>query len=420
MKRIPGLFGALIALVIAGVIGYAIAKRQVPPQAATGTAAKPSGKVLYWYDPMTPQQHSNKPGLSPMGMRMVPRYADSVGGSSDTGIVRIDPATAQNLGLRTAVVKLGTLTRDVQVPATIAWNLREAMTVSARANGVLDQLYVRTPFESVKTGQPLAALVSPEWNAAALEYLALGNARSVDARALRDAARERLRALGMEAGQIRALRGDHVGIVLRAPTEGVVSSLDVREGQQVSVGMPLMTINGLDTVWLEAAIPQARTAGIGAGTPVTSTISSLPGEVFRGKVEALLPDVDPGTRTQRARIVLDNPQHLLAPGMFAQVRIAGAIGATHPLIPDEALISVGVDTRVIEAEGNGHFKPVAVRTGSSSDGMTEILAGLRGGERIVVSGQFLIDSEASLSGALERLSAPATSGAAASRAGPQR
>jgi len=177
----------------------------------------------------------------------------------------------------------------------------------------------------------------------------------------------------------------------------------VREGQQVNAGNPLMTINGLDQVWVEAAVPQAQTAGIEAGTPMTVTVSALPNKTFHGTVQALLPDVDPTTRTQQTRIVLKNPKRELAPGMFAEVAIASAPGTAHPLVPVEALISDGIDTRVIVALGNGGFTPMRVRTGRSSNGMTQILAGLHGGERVVTSGQFLIDSEASLSGALQRL-----------------
>ena len=410
MKRLLLSMGALVVLVIAGAIGYSVARRT--PSVANTATAKPERKVLYWYDPMVPQQHFDHSGLSPMGMQMVPRYANEPGSATSSGGVRIDPAVLQNLGVRTTVVKIGTLQRSLNVPATITWNLDESATVSARTAGVIDKLYVPAPFTEVKAGQPLAELLSPEWNAAAQEYLALGNAQSSDARSLRDAARERLRALGMTEVQIHALRNGSADIVLHAPADGVVSALDVRQGQQVATGTPLMTINGLDTVWLDAAIPQGQIAGIGAGTPVTATVSALPDETFLGKVEQLLPDVDPATRTQRARIVLDNPKYELAPGMFAEVRIQGAAGAAYPLVPTEALISTGSQSRVIVATSDGHFEPVAVRVGASSDGMSAILAGVHGGERVVTSGQFLIDSEASLSGALERLSAPASSSSA--------
>ncbi|MEP7184280.1 MAG: efflux RND transporter periplasmic adaptor subunit [Rhodanobacter sp.] len=413
MKRWTFILAAVLALVGMLALGVFLGRRSAPATDAvtSGSTGNNDKKILYWYDTMVPQQHFDKPGLSPMGMQMVPKYAGDAGADRDT--VQIDPSTEQNLGMRTITVKRGQLQRDVRASGTVAWDLRQAQTISARANGVIDQLFVRAPYESVKAGQPLAAIISPQWNAAAQEYLALADAQSADARALRDAARERLHVLGMDNAQIRALHGSSTRIVISAKMDGVVGALDVREGQQISTGMPIMTINGLDTVWLEAALPQAQSAGIVAGTPVQARVSALPGMIFNGRVEALLPDVDPMTRTQRARIVLDNPGHRLSPGMFAEVTFAGATsGTAHPLVPDEALVSTGTDTRVIVADGKGRFKPVAVRPGFSSGGMTEILAGLRGGEQVVVSGQFLIDSEASLSGALQRLDTAAPASAA--------
>lgn len=406
VKRVGAAVAALVLLAVAGAIGYFIA-RPSAPTAASGIAAKSSSsdrKVLYWYDPMTPQQHFDHPGLSPMGMQMVPKYADE-NGSAGQNIVRIDPAEVQNLGMRTTVVKVAPLPGAVNVPGTVEWDQQLAVMVSARTNATIEKLYVRVPFTAVKAGRPLAEILAPEWSAAAAEYFALGDAQSAEGRALRDAARERLHALGMGDATIRGLREGHGTITLRAPTDGVISSLNVKEGQQVGEGMPIMSINGLDKVWVDAAVPQSQAGGIATGTPITATISALPGETFHGEVEALLPDVSAATRTQRARIVLDNPKHDLAPGMFADLRIQGAASTPHPLVPTEAVIADGTDTRVIEALGGGQFKPVRVKTGRSSGDMTEILTGLHGGERIVTSGQFLIDSEANLSGALTRMQA---------------
>jgi Cu(I)/Ag(I) efflux system membrane fusion protein len=418
MKRMFLVIGAVLALAAAGVIGYFIARQSAPVASSSAPASsQPSGKrVLYWYDPMVPQQHFDHPGLSPMGMQMVPRYANEGGAESD--VVKIDPQVLQNLGVRSEVVKIGTLADTVRVPCTVAWDQRLALAISARTDVTLEKLYVRAPFTAVKAGQPLAEVLAPQWSAAANEYFALKDAQSADARALRAAARARLHALGMDDATIRGLRAGAGTITLRAPEDGVVSALNAREGQQVGAGQPILSLTGLDTVWVDAAIPQAQSGGIRAGTPVDATVSALPGETFHGTVEELLPDVDPATRTQRARIVLQNPKHELAPGMFAEVRIQGAAGAPHPLIPDEALIADGNDTRVIEMLGDGSFKPVRVKTGRSSGGMTEILAGLQGGERIVTSGQFLIDSEASLSGALERLDTGESSGKSEPSSGP--
>ena len=375
---------------------------QLVAKMAESDATTPEKQPLYWYDPMKPDQHFDHPGKSPfMDMQLVPKYPD--GDATAAGSVHVDPTMVQNLGMRTTTVELGTLASGLRVPATIGWDLRQATAVTARADGVIDKLYVRAPFEHVTAGQPLASLIAPEWNSAAQEYLALGAANSTDARSLQSAAHDRLRALGMDDAQIRDLSRGGGRIVLRAPNDGVVSTLDAREGQRLSAGMPLMTINGLRTVWLDAAIPQAQAGGIAPGTSVQVTVSARPGETFRGRVEALLPEIDATTRTQHARIVLDNPNETLAPGMFAELQLQSSDNKRYPLVPDEAVIATGTSTRVIVAEADGRFRPVAVQTGQSADGKTEILAGLQGGERVVVSGQFLIDSEASLSGALERM-----------------
>lgn len=402
MKRLLMLFGALVALVIAVAAGYLIA-RHTTPSASTPSAAQ--RKVLYWYDPMTPGQHFAAPGPSPTmpTMPLKPKYADEAGGGDDG--VRISPRIEENLGLRTARVTVAALHAELRVPGVLAWDQRRSVVVSARTDGVLSQLFVRAPFDRVRAGQPLAELLAPAWGAAAAEYGALAGAQSADGRALRAAALQRLHVLGMNSEQIhRPAAGD--GIVLRAPADGVISVLDVRAGQQVAAGTTLMRIDDPARLWLDAAIPQAEVAGIGAGTPAQIEISALPGRLFPGRVEALLPEVDARTRTQTARIAVDNPDGTLAPGMFAAVRLTAAAGQPHPLVPDEALISTGLQNRVVLDLGDGRMAPRAVRIGRSAGGYTEVLAGLKGGERVVTSGQFLLDSEANLDGALQRLTTP--------------
>jgi Cu(I)/Ag(I) efflux system membrane fusion protein len=247
----------------------------------------------------------------------------------------------------------------------------------------------------------------------------LEQAQSADARALRGAALQRLRVLGMSADEIRSAgAGADGGITLRAPVTGVVSALEVRQGQQVSAGTTLLRIDDLTRLWLDAAIPQAEVAGVGTGTRVQVEINAFPGRVFNGRVEALLPEVDPRTRTETARIALDNPDGTLVPGMYATVRLAVAGTTPHPLVPDEALISTGVQNRVILDLGGGRMAPRAVRIGHSAGGYTEVLAGLEGGERVVTSGQFLIDSEADLDGVLQRLTTPPAPRSSAAPAAP--
>lgn len=354
-------------------------------------------KVLYWYDPMVPDQHFDKPGKSAfMDMQMVPKYADE----ATAGGIAIAPGVRQNLGIRTVVVKRGQLAAAVRVPGTIGWDLRQERIVSARVDAVVEQLHVRAPFEPVRAGQPLASIIAPSWNTAIAEARALGGAHSAAARGLQSAAQERLRALGLPSGS-RAGQGGR--LTLASPVTGVVSEIGVREGQSAPMGTLLFRINGTRTVWLEASIPQAGIDGITSGTPVEASVDALPGETFHGRVETLLPQVDISSRTQRARIVLDNPQSLLAPGMFAQVALQPTAAAERPLVPTEVLVGAGAQARVIVLDEDNTFRPVRVQTGRSGGGMTEILAGLKGGEKVVASGQFLIDSEANLSGALERL-----------------
>jgi Cu(I)/Ag(I) efflux system membrane fusion protein len=403
MKRLLIVVGLLVALVLAAAAGYLFARRSTSTPSAA-SAAQPQRKVLYWYDPMAPGQHFTEPGPSPTmpGMQLKPKYADEAGGDG----VRISPRSEHNLGMRTARVKLATLNLELRVPGVLAWDQRRSVVVSARVDGVLSQLFVRAPFDRVHAGQPLAELLAPAWGAAAAEYGALAGAESADGRALRAAALQRLHVLGMSNEQIRRPVAAGGGIVLRAPADGVISVLDVRAGQQVTSGTTLMRIDDPARLWLDAAIPQAEVAGIGAGTPAQIEISALPGRIFPGRVEALLPEVDARTRTQTARIAVDNPDGTLAPGMFATVQLTVAGGPPHPLVPDEALISTGLQNRVIVDLGGGRMAPRAVRIGRTADGYTEVLAGLAGDERVVTSGQFLIDSEANLDGALQRLTTP--------------
>lgn len=355
-------------------------------------------KVLYWYDPMVPNQRFDRPGKSPfMDMDLVPRYADE----SAQAQVRIDPGVQQNLGIRSAEVRIGTLEADITVPGTLTWDRRRESVVTARVEGLVSQVDVRAPFTAVRRGQRLALMLAPQWSSAVAEARALDAAQSPAALAVQAASRQRLRALG--------LPGDINGtgtLALIAPHAGVVSEVLVREGETVAAGAPLFRITRLDTLWLEAAVPQALAARLAPGAAVQARVDARPGEIFPGRIEALLPQVDPASRTQTARIVLDNSEGRLAPGMFARVTLTPGPGARVTLIPGDALISTGSDSRVIVQRHDGRFEPVRVQPGRSAGGQTEILSGLAAGDWVVTSGQFLIDSEASLSGALERLAAP--------------
>jgi Cu(I)/Ag(I) efflux system membrane fusion protein len=398
-ERIAALAGAVVLAGLALGAGYLWGRRAPSNELVAPATASAQQQVLYWYDPMAPDQHFDKPGKSPfMDMQLVPKYAGDATGAAG---VRIDPQVRQNLGVRTVAVGRGRLPGSVRVPGTIAWNLRDERVVSVPVDAVVERLFVRTPFEPVRAGQVVLSVRAPAWSAALAEAQALRGARSNEARSLQSAANGRLGALGLPAGARSDGRG---GIALMAPITGVVSEILVREGQAVPAGSALLRLNGTRSVWVEAALPAALAAGIVVGQSVEVSTGGQGEPSLTGTIAALLPQVDPTTRTQRARIELDNADGRFAPGQYVQVALQPE-ATDAVLVPSEAVIADGVQARVIVLR-NDRFVPVLVRTGRSAGGRTEILEGLSPGARVVASGQFLIDSEANLSGALDRLGKP--------------
>jgi len=369
-------------------------------------------KILYWHDPMAPGQKFDKPGKSPfMDMQLVPVYAD---GNGDAGSVTISPRVQQNLGVRTAEVTTGTLAAAVEAVGTVAFNERDQAVVQARSNGFVEKLHVRAPLDPVRKDQPLAELYVPEWVAAQEEYLSVRRMTGTRLEALVDGARQRMRLVGMTEQQIRLVETTgkiHSRLTVSAPISGVVAELGAREGMAVMAGATLFRINGLDTVWVNAEVRETQASEVRPGNLVEARTSALPGATFKGRVSAILPEVNPVTRTLKARVELANPNGKLVPGMFATVNFAPAARKEALLVPTEAVIRTGNRSVVIVAQGDGKFAPVDVEIGMESEGRTEIRNGLEAGQKIVVSGQFLIDSEASLRGTATRMSdAPAAQG----------
>lgn len=392
--------GLTVGLALA--LGYWLGSRsESTPGTVAATNTAGDDEILYWYDPMVPDQHFDKPGKSPfMDMQLVPKRANA---SASAG-VQVEPGLRQSLGIRTAVVEVGTGTAaEVIAPGTLQWDLRGERRISSRVEGYVEQVFVRAPFERVRAGQPLASILAPRLATAMAEYRALKSAGSPEARAIGDAARARLRLLGLSDADVRASTKGVPQVVLRAPADGVLAEISVRAGDNVMAGQSLFRLNATDRIWLEARLPQASAGSVAPGARVDVRVSSFPGETFHGTIESLLPELDPQTRTQTARIVLENADGRMAAGMFAEAVLHTTDATRRAWIPSEALIMTGRDSRVIVAHANGSFHPVRVRTGRQAAGRTEILEGLKGGERVVVSGQFLLDSEASLSGALQRL-----------------
>jgi Cu(I)/Ag(I) efflux system membrane fusion protein len=367
-------------------------------------------RILNYHDPMVPGRNFDAPAKSPfMDMMLVPRYAG--GDGADSSGVTVSPRMQQNLGLRTAPVVLGVLASEVSAVGSVAWNEREQVQVVARAMGFVERLHVRATLDRVAAGAPLVDLYIPDWVAAQEEYLAVAQMTGSGVDALREAARARLRQAGMSEAQVeRFIAGGRVQarITLTAPRAGIVSELSVREGASTMPGMPLLTLQGTASVWAEGQVPEAQARLLRPGTAVSATSPALPGRTFQGRVQALLPDVDPATRTRRARLELANAGGALVPGMTVQMRFTQPTARPVLQVPSDAVIHTGRRSVVMLAEGEGRFRSVPVRTGLEASGQTEITDGLQAGQRVVVSGEFLIDSEASLRGLEARLNqAPA-------------
>src|SRR2546428_10937957 len=413
MKRAPLISGFILVAAVAAGSGSWYAKSGIAPANEAAAAAQDSSsrKILYWFDPMVPQQHFDKPGKSPfMDMQLVPKYADDAGGE---GTVVIDPRVAQNLGVRTATATTGSVERRIEAVGSVAWNERAVYVVQARSGGFVERLHARAPLDPVAKGQPLVELLVPDWAAAQAEYLLLQRAGK-DA-GLAEAARNRLQLLGMSEEQIGLLEKTgqpQTRITLYAPINGVIAELGVREGMTVMAGAMLFRLVDLSSVWVNAEVPEAQGAWLRPGTAVEARVPSFPGQVFRGRVSAILPEVNVATRTLRARVELANPGGRLKPGMFATLVFAQVTGTKALLVPSEAVIRTGERSVVIVAESEGKFRPHDVELGVESGGKSEIRKGLSEGDKVVVSGQFLIDSEASLRATGTRMEGAAPSNAA--------
>jgi len=374
--------------------------------------------ILYYHDPMVPGRKFEAPGKSPfMDMMLVPAYAGADG--ADAGTVTISARIEQNLGLRTAEVSEGELAPVVQAAGTIAWNEREQVTVQARAAGYVEKLHVRATLDTVTRGQALADLYVPDWVAAQEDYLAVRRMRARGIDVLLDAARQRMRQAGMDDAQIQVVerRGSVVArTTLRAPIGGVLVELVAREGMTVMPGTTLARIGVLDPIWVHAEVPESQAALLAPGGQVIARTAALAGERFEGRLEALLPMVDPVTRTRTARVQLANPDGRLVPGMSVRVQMHSAQPRMALLVPAEAVIHTGLRDLVMVAEDGGRFRPVEVQTGMEADGKVAIVRGLQAGQRVVLSGQFLLDSEAGLAGVavqtLDGAAAPVAAAAA--------
>jgi Cu(I)/Ag(I) efflux system membrane fusion protein len=384
---------------------------------------KTGKKVLYWHDPMVPGQRFDRPGKSPfMDMQLVPVYADGEGGGGGNGVV-VDSRVAQSLGIRTAEVRTGRVSAVLEAPGNVAIDERSVQVIQARTSGFVQHVAVNATLDPVRRGQVLVTVYSPDWIAAQEEYLAVSRVAADGGVDLRAAARARMLQAGMTPGQVRAVESSgklqlHAGIV--SPVDGVVTEVAVREGMTVSPGTTLFRLADLSRIWVIAEVPEGQARAIAPGQAVR-VLPTGATEPLAGTIDTVLPDVNPATRTIKVRIVLPNQGRRLLPGMFVTARFDSVDSGGQEevlMIPLESVIRTGRRSTVMVDAGTAGFVATEIKTGREAAGMVEVLEGLQAGQKVVTSGQFLIDSEASLRGTAERMGAsPAASAPAAATPG---
>ena len=383
---------AAVALVSLGA-GYALSLVGDEGEGGmSGSSETECEEVLYWYDPMVPGQRFDEPGKSPfMDMMLVPKCA---GEAAEAG-VRIDPGLVQNFGIRTAAAEFGVLEPEITVTGVLAYNSRDVAIVQPRAGGYVQRTYGLAQDDVVRRGAPIVDILVPDWGGAQREYIAVLDTGD---QALADAMRQRMRLLGMTDAMIASVertRRVQNTFTVTAPVGGAVTVLGVRPGMTVTEG--LAEITGFSPIWLEASVPEVQAVNIRQGQPISATLAAYPDERFAGRIVAILPSADAASRTITVRAELPNPRGRLKPGMFAQVSLSPDTRRAL-LVPSEAVIRTGRRNLVMLKQDEGAFLPAEVEIGREANGRTEILAGLAEGEEVVTSGQFLIDSEASLAG----------------------
>lgn len=403
-KNLTLVAAGLLILALGGAGGVWWAKRSSNMESAVAEPAKSERKVLYWYDPMKPDAKFDKPGPSPfMDMQLVPRYADE--GGADTAALTISTRASQSLGMRLATVVQQDLSSTIEVAGTLQLSERDVSIVQARTSGFVERVYARAPGDVITAGSPLVDVSNPEWVGAQQEFLAV---KAMGDAALTQAARQRLALLAMPSSVIQRVDDSNRTMAvttITAPTSGVISELMVRQGMSLSPGMTLARITGLGTVWLELALPQAQVSNLATGQVVEARLNAAPETVLKGKVASVLTETNPETRTLRVRVELPNPGQRLRAGMLVTATLHGPSEFVL-LVPSDAVIRTGKRALVYLAEDGGQFKPVDVQIGAERDGKLVIRQGLIAGQKVVASGQFLLDSEASMRGIVTQPSPP--------------
>lgn len=393
------------------------AASQQPTAKQTGDVDKRDKKILYWRAPMDPTYVSDKPGKSPMGMDLVPVY-EGEEQTSGGATIRIDPAVALNIGVKTAQVEKRRLRHEIRTVAHVDYNEKTLCRVNVKFAGWIEKLYVDESGQAVRKGEPMLDIYSPELVATQEEYLLayktaqkLKESQIESARrsseALLRAARQRLLLWDIEERQIRELeqRGEFAKtMTIYAPQNGIVIGKHVEEGMRVTPGMDLFRMADLSKVWVYAHLFEYEIPWVQIGDEAEMELPYVPGKVFTGKVQYIYPYLNQKTRDVRVRIEVPNPTLALKPEMYVNIKFNRKMEQITPVIPSEAVIRTGKRNLVFLDRGDGKFAPREVVLGAQGeDNQYQVLAGLLGGETIVTSAQFLLDSESRLQEAIQKM-----------------
>ncbi|MGB9852808.1 MAG: efflux RND transporter periplasmic adaptor subunit, partial [Candidatus Kapaibacteriota bacterium] len=372
-------------------------------------------KILYYKDPMHPWYTSDKPGIAPdCGMELVPVYE----GESEVQGIKIDPVVVQNIGVRVETVKRQKMHKIIRTTGKIDYDETKVTTITTKIMGWVEKLYVDYTGKYISKGQPLFEIYSPELVSTQEEYLqAIRYLKKVSqsssdvkegAQELVNSAKRRLLYWDISEKDIEEIERNNAPkktLTIYSPVNGIVVEKMVYQGQQIMAGMPLYKVADLSTVWVMADIYQIDLPWIKLGQNVEFELSYLPGKTYQGKVTYIYPFLNEETKTVKVRTEVKNTSNYdFKPGMFATVKFVSPVSLDAIVVPNQAIIRTGERNIAVISLGGGYFEPREVKLGVESDGFVQVLEGIQEGEKIVVSSQFLIDSESNLKSAIQQMS----------------
>lgn len=376
---------------------------------ATTSSASGERKIKYYKSTMLLGEISQSLRKDSMGMDMVPVFEDE---AADSSTISIDPVTTQNMGLRTGVVTKGPLRRSIRTVGVVDFDETTLADVTTKFKGWIEKLYVDSTGKQAHKGEPLFEIYSPELVSAQTEYLLALNQTTgtPGTESLRATALTKLKFFDIsdeQTAELEKTRAVKKTLRVTAPRDGIVVEKMAVEGQMVDAGMKLYRLADLGIVWVQAQVFEQDLAFVRLGQEATVSLSYLPDRKFRGRVTYVYPTVDEKTRTARVRMEFHNPGYFLKPGMFATVELQAELESSAVLVPDMAVLRSGEKNTVFVASPGGKFEPRTVTLGSRSENnFYQVLSGLSEGERVVTSGQFMLDSESQLREAIQKMLQP--------------